>query len=148
MGLLVARRSSLSLAVQALSLRSNFPASQISLHPARLTWQAEIQPAPITQRYRLRLVANAGSVPSVNVVAPVLQPNSSGMLPHVYDTGSLCLSQFGDWQPTMLFTDTFIPWAMEWLIFYELWRANGIWYGDGPDRLDPVSQTRALHPYH
>ncbi|MBA8806677.1 hypothetical protein FHX71_000619 [Promicromonospora sukumoe] len=47
----------------------------------------------------------------------------------------------------MLFIDTFVPWSLEWLVYYELWRATGIWHGDGPDRTDPASQARILHPY-
>ncbi|MEW2483382.1 hypothetical protein AB0876_27745 [Mycobacterium sp. NPDC049093] len=26
--------------------------------------------------------------------------------------------------------DTIIPWASEWLFFYEVWKATAIWMGD------------------
>jgi hypothetical protein len=93
------------------------------------------------------LQARPAIQPSVFVVAPALRPNEHGLLPHVYDDGSLCLSQAGDWRPDMLFIDTFLPWSCEWLIQYELWIATSVWYGDGPDILDEESQGEILHPY-
>jgi hypothetical protein len=47
----------------------------------------------------------------------------------------------------MLLAQTLMPWACEWLVFYELWLAVSVWYGDGPDRLDPASQAKILHSY-
>jgi hypothetical protein len=81
------------------------------------------------------------------VIAPDLVPDADGNLPHVYDDGSLCVSESGDFRLGMRFVDTILPWALEWLVFYEQWRATGTWYGDGPDRLDPVSQSQIMHPY-
>ena len=81
------------------------------------------------------------------MTAPALRPNDDGLMPHVYDDGSLCVSQRGDWRPHMLFTDTFIPWSCEWLLHYELWLATSIWHGDGPDTMDVEPQARILHPY-
>jgi hypothetical protein len=47
----------------------------------------------------------------------------------------------------MLLSQTILPWASEWLFYYELWLASDTWFGDGPERLDPVSQSEILHPY-
>lgn len=142
-----ARPAKTSLAVQALVLRRLVPRSEARVKSGRMMWCGQVQPTPETQSYVLRLEARSGRIPSVRVVRPALKPNADGLLPHVFDTGGLCLSEFGDWNPQLLFADTYVPWAMEWLMYYELWLATGLWYGDGPDNLDDVSQSKILHPY-
>lgn len=123
------------------------PGSCVRLRPGRLTWTGNVQPTPETNSYDLRIDYALSKVPTVKVLTPALKPNSDGLLPHVYDSGHLCISRRGDWSSTMYLTETFLPWACEWLTYYEIWSATDIWYGDGPDRLDPESQARILHPY-
>ncbi|MEV6287703.1 hypothetical protein [Kribbella sp. NPDC051770] len=142
---MVVRRPEINLAIQALTLQRLVPGSTAQIHRGRLNWFGDVQPTPDTRSYSLRLKAAVGQTPSVRVLRPALQPNEDGWLPHVYDTGDLCLSEYGDWHPRMLFADTYVPWAMEWLMYYELWLATGLWYGDGPDNLDDVSQSSILH---
>ena len=80
--------------------------------------------------------------PVVEVVKPKLKRNfdpgsKEGSLPHVYgrDTPkpSLCLfdPDTEEWSPNMLLADTTIPWAVEWLSFYEFWTVTGEWAGGG-----------------
>lgn len=147
MGSRVGRRTELNLALQALALRHLMVEGSTRLRPGRLTWTGWVRPTAETSRYQLRIDLKQNRMPSVRVLAPALKPNDDGLLPHVYSNGTLCLSGRGDWAPTMYLTDTFLPWACEWLTFYELWLATGLWYGDGPDRLDAESQTSTLHPY-
>lgn len=143
----VERRGDPNLALQALCLLRAFPASSVDLTPGRLIWTGHVRPLPACDRYRLRLEAERARVPSIRVMEPALASDDAGLLPHVYDTGDLCVSELGDFRPGMLFVDTVIPWALEWLVHYEQWRIARIWYGDGPDRLDPDSQASVLHPY-
>lgn len=140
-------RGSLGLAQQAFAIKNSFPDSRPLLARGRLIWRWEIRPGEITSSYNLLLLARDEREARVYVEEPDLRPNENGLLPHVYDNGSLCLNRHGEWQPRMLFVDTFIPWAAQWLIFYELWKATDIWYGDGPDFLDKASQSALLHPY-
>ncbi|MEV2240139.1 hypothetical protein [Micromonospora sp. NPDC049891] len=133
--------------MQALALRSVVPDGRTSLTPRQLIWRGRVRPLLQSQTYELHLTARPARPPKVTVTAPALQPDGAGRLPHVYDDGSLCVSQFGDWQPHMLFTATFLPWSCEWLVYYELWLATGLWFGDGPDRLDQASQAQILHPF-
>lgn len=142
-----ARRTEVSLAAQAFALRQLVPDSKAKLRPGSLRWRGRVQPTPQTHNYELRLDAQPRRSPSVHVIHPPLIPNDDGLLPHVFDTGALCLSKSGDWTPRMLFADTYVPWAMKWLMYYELWRATDLWYGDGPDHLDDVSQSSILHPF-
>lgn len=140
-------RNDVTLPVQALALDRLMPDGRTRLSRSRLTWTGSVRPGLDCGTYDLQLEAQSGRPPRIIVGSPSLQPNQDGLLPHVYDDGSLCVSQHGDWRPHMLFTDTFLPWSCEWLINYELWLGTGIWYGDGPDTLDPESQARVLHPY-
>lgn len=57
-------------------------------------------------------------------------------VPHLFAQGppaKLCLwlPGSGEWSPAMPLAETVVPWASEWLFFYELWHATGIWYGRG-----------------
>ena len=52
-------------------------------------------------------------------------------LPHVYSDGTLCLHENGDWSARMLIADSTVPWAAEWLAYYEIWKATGDWHGGG-----------------
>lgn len=64
--------------------------------------------------------------------------------PHLYECQyygegreklQLCLYMPGtnEWNDEMLIADTFIPWATEWLYYYEIWRMTGKWLGGGHD---------------
>jgi hypothetical protein len=147
MGSRVGRRSELNLALQAAALRRQVEGSCVQLTPGHLVWIGLVQPTPDTGKYELRIELRQGHFPSVRVLSPALKPNDSGLLPHVYTSGALCLSGHGQWEPTMLLTETFLPWACEWLTFYELWSATGLWYGDGPQHLDTAWQASILHAY-
>lgn len=140
-------RTELSLAVQALALRSSFPTSAPHLQNGRLEWRHQIQPSDATDEYLLRLDARVGRAPDVFVDSPVLVTDADGRLPHVYPSGALCVNRIGEWRPTMLFIDTVIPWAIEWLFYYELWLTSGCWYGDGDEALTAERQRAILHPY-
>lgn len=142
-----ARTTELNLGQQALALRHLMPEGRTRLRPGQLVWTGQVRPTPETSQYEIRIDLKQGHTPTVWVLAPALKPNAEGLLPHVWGNGSLCVSQRGDWSPTMYLTETFLPWACEWLTYYELWLATNLWYGDGVDRLDPESQARILHPY-
>lgn len=147
MGLPVGRRTEAGPALQAFRLKHHYPDSTVKLKARRLVWNARVTPLPGSGTYSLQLEAEPGKHPFVYVTEPALVPDESGRLPHVYDNGSICVAKPGDWERHMLFIDTFVPWSLEWLVYYELWRATGIWLGDGADRTDPASQARILHPY-
>ncbi len=51
---------------------------------------------------------------------------------HIYPQGHLCLYHPDEtpWKDTHHISDTILPWAAEWLVFYELYQINGgIWLG-------------------
>ena len=43
----------------------------------------------------------------------------------------LCLYYGNQWDPGELIATTIVPWTSEWLEYYELWHATGLWLGGG-----------------
>lgn len=98
------------------------------------------------------------SRPLVFVLEPVLRPREGEAfvdVPHLqFDSSSpedsaLCLydPDEGEWNPTMLIADTTVPWASEWLHHYELWHADGVWYGPnapGPISVGEINRARTM----
>lgn len=96
------------------------------------------------------------SMPIVRVLRPRLIPNWNdkveGALPHVYISkpditlSPLCLfdPKENQWDPSMLISETTIPWTRWWLAFYEIWRATGVWMGGGRHD-EPEPEEEILH---
>lgn len=89
---------------------------------------------------------NEGKIPyqswdRVNRIRGVLTNDSledgRTKLPHVYshEEQRLCLysPNKAEWTREKLISSTIIPWAVEWLQYYELWLPNGKWLGGGHD---------------
>lgn len=125
------QREGLSLAQQALALRGRFPESEALLAPNALSWRGELQPTPASRRYVVGLRHRPGVLPRVSVISPALETRLGASLPHVYAEGFLCLHRADDWSDRMLLADSIVPWAAEWLYFYEFWLATGQWFGGG-----------------
>jgi hypothetical protein len=127
-----ARGRSLSLPQQAFGLRSLFPDSQITLRGRRLRWVGDLRPTELSQPYRTRIDYELGRYPTVNVIDPPITETHE-RVPHIYNSGALCVHDADDWNPRMLLADTIVAWTIEWLYFWELFLATGTWYGDGPN---------------
>ena len=105
-----ARGPSLTMAQQALGLRSVFPGADLTLKPGRLSWTGRLQPCDLSRIYTVQITYALGRYPAVRVLAPKLQAAENGFLPHTYDNGTLCLYDAGQWNATMLIVDTIVPW--------------------------------------
>ena len=81
---------------------------------------------------------------AVRLVEPGLSyrhPDTGELAHHIYldiddpPQSCLCLYDYRDdeWGPHRSIADTIIPWASEWLFFYEAWLATGKWSGGGRD---------------
>jgi hypothetical protein len=143
----VAQQPEIGLAGQALALRAYFPDVRPRLFAGRLLWTGPIAPTPTSETYRVRLEAVAHREARLFVLEPLLVPDNRQRLPHVYPDGSLCLNLRHQWRPHMLFTDTVLPWASQWLLFYELWRVTGVWHGDDDTDNNAGAQDGILHIY-
>ncbi len=85
--------------------------------------------------YKVRIRYRLGKAPRVTVEDPELRPLDDGTpIPHVYeDPLRLCLylPGAGEWGPADKLTETIVPWAKEWLLYYEAWRTTRKWLGGG-----------------
>ena len=116
-----------------------FPDGSVSLRAGSLRWVCELQPSLISAVYRVCILYRPPVAPVVRVQAPALVPDMDGELPHIYPDGSLCLYEPGQWKHEDGLARSVVPWACEWLLHYEFWRATGEWHGSGGDHTGPVS---------
>lgn len=144
----------MSIKAQSDALQVAFPQFQAVIDEAMHgVWMGPVRPS--TTSYLLRIdyrlpphLALKAPLrtfyPRVYVLEPTLKPNRKaelGPLPHVwYDKEyegqpNLCLfhPRKGEWHYDCAIATTTLPDACEWLNSYELWRADGRWYGGGED---------------
>jgi hypothetical protein len=128
----------LSLIVQEGTLKSIFPSCSVYREKEEvLIWKHSITPTPLSDTYRLKLVYKRNEGVKVYVLdpKPLQLAQGKSLLPHVYSTTDqrLCLyyPTTREWDTTMLYTKTIIPWACEWLYHYEIWVGTGTWNGGG-----------------
>lgn len=124
------RRSGLSPAQQAFALRARFPDANGKLKAGRLVWIGVLQPTPLSCSYRVEITYRSRQEPQVRVLDP-LATREGRSLPHVYNDGTLCLYQSGEWNDNMHLVASIVPWTAEWLVNYEIWLATGDWHGGG-----------------
>lgn len=106
--------------------------SAVTIKRSRLVWRGALQPTPLSRTYTVALAYAVGpAVPEVTVVYPELRTEEVRDLPHVYRGDVLCLCYPWEWHAGMLIARTIIPWASEWLLHFEIFRATGCWHGGG-----------------
>ena len=141
----------LSVHQQDRHLRSEFPSFRLCLDADWIgIWEGMV--CPIAQPYRLRVLYFSqrrfvtwrlgNPYVSVTVLDPPVGPDPRGTgerVPHVYALGCppafprLCLYDpvTDEWAPDLPIATTIIPWAIDWLFFYEEWVCTGEWKGGG-----------------
>lgn len=91
------------------------------------------------RRYQCQLtVFRNGRSPQMRVIGPDLRELADGRrLPHIYRNDGpgvlLCLwlPNASEWTSAMKLSETYIPWTVRWLAYFELWLASNIWSGGG-----------------
>jgi hypothetical protein len=141
------RGSGLSVAQQAFALRGRFPEGRGKLKAGRLVFTTALNPAALSRSYRVQVTYDARRPPTVRVLDE-LETREGELLPHTYSDDTLCLHEADDWAPTMSIADTIVPWASEWLVYYEIWLVTGDWYGGGewPPRRRPAGTAEPKEP--
>ena len=150
-------------------LRAVFPEFKLVLDGGWMgVWEGPL--TPIMRRYRIRVTyfrrclfdtwTLENEYASVQVVDPVIGLDPRGTSerpPHIYfnkpnpQNPRLCLYDPKErfWSPEEYIADTIIPWAIDWLFFFEGWLDTGKWAGGGrhPERRsNPCPRTDALSP--
>lgn len=134
----LARR--LTFAQQAFGLRGRFRDASIHFGRPGLVCVVGLTPSPLSRTYSIRIEYDGISHPVVKVLSPRLESLPGKALPHTFKDDDLCLHLHEEWGPEDLITTTIIPWASEWLLHYELWRASGgTWCGGGHEPATEVA---------
>jgi hypothetical protein len=108
------------------------PKFRLRSHGNRVVWIGLLKPGSITDAYLVEIDYRQNERPVVRILAPSLEVSRSQFQEvHIFGDGSLCLHSDTDWNPTMPIAATVLLWVNEWLIYYELWKATGQWYGGG-----------------
>ncbi len=91
-------------------------------------------------QYNFRLIQDSCKcLPVVWVTIPNLAAiiKEKEGLPHFFDFNikkseiHVCLCQPYEYTRTKHFSHTIIPWLIEWLLWFDIWRATGMWRGGG-----------------
>ena len=159
----------LSVEEQDRQIRAVFPDFKLTLNASWMgVWEGPL--TPIMRPYRIRVTyfrrrlfeswSLTNVYAAVQVVDPVigLDPRGTGdWPPHIYFNKAdphpprLCLYDPKEryWNPEEYIAETIIPWASDWLFFFEAWLATGEWEGGGrhPERKsDPCPTMDASNP--
>ena len=93
-----------------------------------LICRGAFQPDGCSDKYEVRIEYVVGHEPKTTICKPFIEPTKHI---HMYKDRSICLSYPPDmkWsEKTKVFPYT-IPWITEWIIFYELYKVTGMWFG-------------------
>lgn len=98
----------------------------------------KMAPTQWSRIYRCSLVIYPAQFPELFVMEPDLKVLAAGRaLPHTYPhegAGTkLCLwlPKDREWSAHMRLDETYLPWAAEWLDYFEEWLTTGEWTGGG-----------------
>jgi hypothetical protein len=128
----MARRAKAKTVAQQAFLLGQLPVTQRSeARAGRLLWEGRIQPTSHSEAYLVRIDYKPPKRPEITVVSPPLEPPEGVSLPHIYPGERLCLCYPEQWAPEMRIDAMIVPWAAEWLFYYELWLFTDVWYGGG-----------------
>jgi hypothetical protein len=81
-----------------------------------------LRPTELSPTYRVRVDYVPEKSPRIYVVSPKIIDGAK----HRYRDGSLCV-YWHEYDNTLGFGETIVPWTAEWLYFYELWQVHGKW---------------------
>jgi len=146
MAMIRIRKRRITLAQQQFAIKRRYGNAVIksSLKNSFLQCVVKIMPTPESRKYEVSFECKYGYRPKAYLKNQGLLKSEDDRPPHLYECQyygegreklQLCLYMPGtnEWNDEMLIADTFIPWATEWLYYYEIWRMTGKWLGGGHD---------------
>lgn len=130
-------------ALQLYNLKSKYEYISCSLKHGILTWIQKVKPSEISREYTITLKYD-GSIPKIYLYNQGIMMKKDEYIPHCYkrffknvddEYVQICLyyPKYKEWKKEMFLSETIIPWAIDWLKYYELWRITGKWFGGGID---------------
>ena len=134
---------------QMMTLRATYPSASCELRNGTLSWLGKVRPTPLSREYTVVLTYSDSQVPKVWVVGEELQKLDHPSFPHKYDVDPennmvrICLYRYREFTKDKFLANTIIPWTVEWLYFYEIWLATGIWCGGGEHPTNITKEEQA-----
>ena len=113
-----------------------FPRFSCLIAESTLVCSGELQPTPLGSAYRVQIQYRGGHNPKAFIRDGQLQRRSAEeQIPHTYSEEQPCLffPRGNEWRSDLVLAKSFVCWLVEWLHFYEIWRATGEWMGGGID---------------
>ena len=133
------KTASLSLAKQKLSLDLLYPDSRSTISNGKLEWYGKARPTAFSRQYDLRIEYKMGKIPEVWLLNARVDKMTDKKIPHNFKVDAeedkilMCLfrTKYDEWSKQKSIAETIIPWAVEWLFFFEIWQVTGQWNGGG-----------------
>lgn len=127
----------LSLPKQAYLLKMRYPDSTSTIKDSILIWHAQIKPTALSRTYNIKLVYKKSFRPKIYLCGDYIRGIEKHDFPHHYKIKKngkeveLCLCLPCEFDNSKIIADTLIPWAQEWLYYYEIWLITDKWIGGG-----------------
>lgn len=138
------KKKPVTLAQQHFLIRKRYGSAVINSSIKRndLNCLIRVKPTEDSREYELTVKCKSNKSPQAYLINQGILFSQNDNLPHVYECKyysekkefiRLCLYYpiTEEWTNDMMIADTFIPWAIEWLYYYEIWRMTGKWLGGG-----------------
>ncbi|GAA6171900.1 hypothetical protein NBRC116592_15700 [Colwellia sp. KU-HH00111] len=128
----------ISLSKQLYFLQAKFPQGRGLIKRDKLVWSCRLGLDEVYGNYTIKILYDLNSSPKVYVIDPNLYEITGGIEPpHIYifneSTTKLCLylPSSDEWTSSKFLSDTIVPWASLWFMYFTGWLATGKWYGGG-----------------
>ena len=106
-----------------------------------MIWKQRVRPSELSRTYDITVKYN-GKIPEVYLYNQGIMTKEDEYIPHCFrrhyknkedEYVKLCLyyPRYHEWSNDMFLSETVIPWTIDWLYYYELWRITGKWLGGG-----------------
>lgn len=131
------KNTPIPLVKQRVSLRSCYKNSECEIENNQLLWTGKVKPTALSKEYTLLILYTFKKSPKVWVIGDELEKIEDKDFPHIYDKDvekkmvQICLYMNSEFNSSKYLSSTIIPWAIEWLYYYELWLITGKWLGGG-----------------
>jgi hypothetical protein len=143
-------RPRLSAKSQLTRIKNTFPESEVIKNDGHyFEVIIKLRPTSLSELYDVKICYGNNKGIDIYVVNKKLKvAEKRKKLPHVYshDKQKLCLFSYGEneFDRTMSISSTIIPWASEWLYYYELWLIDGEWLGGGHNEYENDTETNIV----
>ncbi len=128
---------SISLIKQKVSLKNAYKDSECVIEGKKLIWTGKVRPTVLSKEYTLIILYEFKKSPKVWITGDELERIDDKNFPHIYDRDiknnmvRICLYMNSEFNSSKLLANTIIPWAIEWLYYYEIWLLTDEWLGGG-----------------